>query len=121
MTSQDAHQPVTTAETSQARSELAEYLQVSRRQHKLFPRAALVGLCAAAVAVAFRALISVAAMDALTVVREGCQNRLRTPKMFIRDCGAVVAVEKECAAITSLAGKAPQYIDAQPMHAIVDG
>jgi CIC family chloride channel protein len=60
MTSQDAHQPVTTAEASQARSELAEYLQVSRRQHKLFPRAALVGLCAGGVAVAFRALISVA-------------------------------------------------------------
>lgn len=66
-------------------------------------------------------MITAEAMDALTVLREGCQNRLRTPKMFIRDCGAVVAVEKDCAAITSLAGKASQYIDAQPMHAIVDG
>ena len=40
-------------------------------------------------------MITAEAMDALTVLREGCQNRLRTPKMFIRDCGAVVAVEKE--------------------------
>jgi CIC family chloride channel protein len=47
----------------EARSEIQEYLQVSHQQHKLFPRAALVGLCAGALAVLFRALL--AGADAL--------------------------------------------------------
>lgn len=48
---------------SEARSELRDYLEVSHEQHQLFPRAALVGLCAGAVAVLFRALL--AGADAL--------------------------------------------------------
>lgn len=48
---------------AEARSEIQEYLEVSHEQHKLFPRAALVGLCAGAVAVVFRALL--AGADAL--------------------------------------------------------
>src|SRR3989304_5978148 len=42
---------------AQARSEIQEYLEVSQEQHALFPRAALVGLCAGIVAVLFRALL----------------------------------------------------------------
>jgi CIC family chloride channel protein len=41
-----------------ARSEIQEYLEVSHEQHKLFPRAALVGFCAGGVAVVFRALLA---------------------------------------------------------------
>ncbi|HEX9786972.1 MAG TPA: chloride channel protein, partial [Candidatus Binatia bacterium] len=48
---------------AKARSEIQEYLEVSHEQHKLFPRAALVGLCAGGVAVMFRALL--AGADAL--------------------------------------------------------
>jgi len=44
----------------EARSEIQEYLEVSHEQHRLFPRAALVGLCAGAVAVIFRALLAAA-------------------------------------------------------------
>jgi CIC family chloride channel protein len=47
-----------TSTAIQAKSEIQEYLKVSHRQHELFPRAALVGLCAGAVAVAFRALLT---------------------------------------------------------------
>ena len=60
MASEDARQRTTIPESTEARSELAEYLEVSERQHKLFPRAALVGFCSGAVAVAFRALIGIA-------------------------------------------------------------
>lgn len=49
--------------TAEARSEIQEYLEVSHEQHKLFPRAALAGLCAGVVAVIFRALL--AGADAL--------------------------------------------------------
>jgi CIC family chloride channel protein len=49
--------------TIEAKSEIQEYLEVSHERHKLFPRAALVGLCAGGVAVVFRALL--AAGDAL--------------------------------------------------------
>ena len=49
--------------TVEAKSEIQEYLEVSHQRHKLFPRAALVGLCAGGVAVIFRALL--AAGDAL--------------------------------------------------------
>ena len=44
--------------TAQGRTEIQEYLQVSHERHKLFPRAALVGLCAGGVAVLFRALLA---------------------------------------------------------------
>ncbi|HEY7219849.1 MAG TPA: H(+)/Cl(-) exchange transporter ClcA [Candidatus Binatia bacterium] len=44
----------------EARSEVQEYLEVSHERHKLFPRAALVGLCAGGVAVVFRALLAAA-------------------------------------------------------------
>jgi CIC family chloride channel protein len=46
--------------STQARTELEEYLEVSQRQHGLFPRAALVGLCAGIVALFFRMLLAVA-------------------------------------------------------------
>src|SRR4051812_6835209 len=46
-----------------ARSEIAEYLDVSQQRRRLFPRAALVGLLAGLLAVAFRAML--AAGDAL--------------------------------------------------------
>src|SRR5262245_63367092 len=52
-----------TAPAAQANSEIREYLQVSHRQHQLFPRAALVGVCAGIVAVTFRGLL--AGADAL--------------------------------------------------------
>lgn len=44
----------------QARSEIQEYLQVSQQRRRLFPRAALVGLLAGLVAVAFRAVLAAA-------------------------------------------------------------
>ncbi len=50
--------PTITAATQQATSEVHEYLAVSQQRHKLFPRAALVGLCAGMVAVVFRALLA---------------------------------------------------------------
>ena len=43
---------------AEARSELEDYFQASERQHALFPKAALVGICAGAVAVLFRFLLS---------------------------------------------------------------
>lgn len=49
--------------TAQAKSEIQEYLEVSHQRHKLFPRAAVVGLLAGSVAVLFRALL--AGADAL--------------------------------------------------------
>jgi CIC family chloride channel protein len=42
----------------QARTELQEYLDVSAQRRRLFPRAALVGVIAGAVAVVFRALLA---------------------------------------------------------------
>jgi CIC family chloride channel protein len=42
----------------QANSEIQEYLDVSSQRHTLFPRAALVGVCAGGIAVAFRALLA---------------------------------------------------------------
>lgn len=51
-------EPASAANKTQARSELQEYLQTSQRQHRLFPRAALVGLCAGGVAVLFRLLLA---------------------------------------------------------------
>jgi CIC family chloride channel protein len=51
------------AAQAEARSELAEYLDVSQQRRRLFPRAALVGLLAGLAAVAFRAML--AAGDAL--------------------------------------------------------
>ena len=53
----------TPSATVEAKSEIQEYLEVSHQRHKLFPRAALVGLCAGGIAVIFRALL--AAGDAL--------------------------------------------------------
>jgi len=47
----------------EASSELQEYLTVSHQRHRLFPRAALVGLCAGVVAIIFRMLL--AGADAL--------------------------------------------------------
>src|SRR4030095_1469766 len=48
----------TPSATVEAKSEIQEYLEVSHQRHKLFPRAALVGLCAGGVAVFFRALLA---------------------------------------------------------------
>lgn len=59
--------PISAQETSvtsaQVRSEIQEFLQVSAQRRRLFPRAALVGLLAGLLAVAFRAIL--AAGDAL--------------------------------------------------------
>ncbi|HVO94231.1 MAG TPA: H(+)/Cl(-) exchange transporter ClcA [Terriglobales bacterium] len=44
--------------TVEAKSEIQEYLEVSHQRHKLFPRAAVVGLCAGGIAVVFRALLA---------------------------------------------------------------
>lgn len=49
--------PATIA-TTQARSELQDYLNVSQQRRHLFPRSALVGLCAGLVAVLFRLLLT---------------------------------------------------------------
>ena len=49
--------------SSEAKSELQDYLEISQQRHKLFPRAAAVGLAAGGVAVVFRVLL--AAGDAL--------------------------------------------------------
>lgn len=43
---------------TQAQSEIQEYLQFSQQRRRLFPRAALVGLLAGLVAVAFRAILA---------------------------------------------------------------
>jgi CIC family chloride channel protein len=51
------------SEQAAARSEIAEYLDVNQQRRRLFPRAALVGLLAGLLAVAFRAML--AAGDAL--------------------------------------------------------
>jgi chloride channel protein, CIC family len=48
------------SDSSEARSEIQEYLEVRQERHKLFPRAALVGLCAGGVAVIFRAFLAAA-------------------------------------------------------------
>ncbi|HET9916832.1 MAG TPA: chloride channel protein, partial [Candidatus Binatia bacterium] len=53
----EATPPTSSSEAAQARSELQEYLEVSQEHHALFPRAALVGLCAGSVAVIFRGLL----------------------------------------------------------------
>lgn len=59
-----SEQPAKPATASaEAKSEIQDYLEVSQRRHKLFPRAAAVGLAAGAVAVVFRAFL--AAGDAL--------------------------------------------------------
>jgi CIC family chloride channel protein len=58
-----ADPPPTETNTAEARSEIKDYLEVSHQQHKLFPRAAIVGLFAGGVAVVFRALL--AGADAL--------------------------------------------------------
>jgi CIC family chloride channel protein len=42
---------------AQVHSEIQDYLHVSQQRRRLFPRAALVGLCAGLVAVAFRAIL----------------------------------------------------------------
>jgi CIC family chloride channel protein len=44
--------------SAEARSEIEDYLEVSHQRHKLFPRAAIVGLLAGSVAVIFRALLA---------------------------------------------------------------
>jgi CIC family chloride channel protein len=44
---------------SQVRSEIQEYLQVRQERRRLFPRAALVGLIAGIVAIAFRGILAV--------------------------------------------------------------
>ena len=46
------------AEDADARSEIQEYLEVSQEQHKLFPRAVLVGICAGGMAVIFRGFLA---------------------------------------------------------------
>lgn len=43
---------------AEAGSEIRDYLAVSHEQHKLFPRAVLVGICAGGVAVLFRAFLA---------------------------------------------------------------
>lgn len=48
----------TNVATAQARSELQDYLSASQQRRHLFPRSALVGLCAGIVAVIFRALLT---------------------------------------------------------------
>jgi len=54
-----SEQPAKPATASaEAKSEIQDYLEVSQRRHKLFPRAAAVGLAAGAVAVVFRALLA---------------------------------------------------------------
>ena len=49
--------------SAEVKSEIQEYLEVSQQRHKLFPRAAIVGLLAGSVAGLFRALL--AGADAL--------------------------------------------------------
>jgi len=48
----------TQSAASQARTELQDYLKTSNQRRRLFPRAALVGLCAGTVAIIFRALLA---------------------------------------------------------------
>ena len=45
------------ADAAQARSEIQQYLSISRQRRRMFPRAAAVGLAAGSVAVAFRAAL----------------------------------------------------------------
>ncbi len=43
---------------AQVRSEIQDYLHVRQQKRRLFPRAALVGLCAGVIAIAFRAILA---------------------------------------------------------------
>src|SRR5258705_3887274 len=63
MDSDSRQSPQASSVSAEARSEIQEYLEVRQRRHKLFPRAALVGLCAGGIAVLFRAFL--AGADAL--------------------------------------------------------
>jgi CIC family chloride channel protein len=58
MTNDPERSPETPSATVEAKSEIQDYLEVSQQQHKLFPRAALVGLCAGGIAVIFRGLLA---------------------------------------------------------------
>ena len=49
--------PESLQQVTETSSEIQEYIEVSQRQHSLFPRAALVGLCAGIMAIIFRALL----------------------------------------------------------------
>ncbi|KPV48828.1 hypothetical protein SE17_35975, partial [Kouleothrix aurantiaca] len=46
--------PTAQAEAAQARSEIQQYLDMSRQRRRMFPRAAVVGLAAGIIAVLFR-------------------------------------------------------------------
>ncbi|MCX6050469.1 MAG: H(+)/Cl(-) exchange transporter ClcA [Chloroflexi bacterium] len=58
MVSQSGEVASATSGAAQASSELREYLSVSKQSRRLFPRAALVGLCAGIIAIVFRTLLS---------------------------------------------------------------
>ena len=64
--------------SAQARSEIEEYLEVSQQRHKLFPRAAVVGLLAGSVAVLFRAHGPVRCASAGARRRSGNHYRRQT-------------------------------------------
>ena len=85
--------------SAEAKSEVQDYFEVSQQRHKLFPRAAAVGLAAGGVAVVFRALL--AAGDAL---RNGLVNwSSSTPAfgwIFPLVFGAVGAAAAVCLVIT---------------------
>ena len=52
------HPPVSAEKDEAVRSEIQEFLDISRQRRMIFPRAALVGLCAGLVALAFRAALA---------------------------------------------------------------
>lgn len=56
--SAEPERPERAVTRTEANSELAEHLDISQRRRRLFPRAALVGLLAGAIAILFRALLA---------------------------------------------------------------
>lgn len=53
-----SHPETSALRQMQTRSEIQDYLNIRQQRRRLFPRAALVGLCAGLIAVAFRALLA---------------------------------------------------------------
>ena len=58
MVNESSEAAAASSAVGQASSELQDYLHASEQRHRLFPRSALVGLCAGVIAIIFRALLT---------------------------------------------------------------
>src|ERR1044072_1780360 len=89
--------------SAEAKSEVEDYLEVSQQRHKLFPRAAAVGVAAGAVAVLFRAAL--AAGDAL---RNGLVNWSHATPEFGWIFPVAFGAAGAAAAVCLVVGYAPE-------------